>query len=167
MKPSKFDTETNKRITETEVLLGSLGTVEDESMYILENYRKVIPKSYTLLENKYNDVDNDSLCIEIHSNGTYVVTNSELPYTCYNSDDLRFLKELFSKTSFAVEVTERDMGAYIALVSVSAKVNNLEEAGKLIKEYRVQNDLYLADKTTEIIGNDGNIYLDNIKHTYD
>ncbi|WP_241655693.1 hypothetical protein [Enterococcus casseliflavus] len=148
------------RIKSTESFLKTLGTIEDFTYCIVDKYRNTILKSYELYENKYNDVTDDSLCIEIWSNGTYLVTNETLNYYCKSEADLQLLKELFHKTSFCVDVTELNRNGHKATVNVEAIAKNLKELEQLIKEYRVCNSNYLKDKVVEIVGDDGNIYLD-------
>lgn len=148
------------RIKNTESFLKTLGTVKDFTDDITDEYKTIILKSYELYENKYNDVTDDSLCIEIWSNGTYLVTNEDLNYDCESEADLRLLKELFRKTSFCVDVTELNRNGHKARVSVEARAKNLKELEQLIEEYRVCNSNYLKDKVVEIVGDDGNIYLD-------
>ena len=55
-------------------------------------YRNLILKSYELYENKYNATVDDSLCIEVWSNGTYVVTNEDLSFHSACEEDLQELK---------------------------------------------------------------------------
>ncbi|MGC3206483.1 hypothetical protein ACPTFY_14345, partial [Enterococcus faecalis] len=75
--------------------LVSLGTVEDYTEEVAVKYRNLILKSNELYENKYNDTVDDSLCIEVWSNGTYVVTNEDLSFVCDSDEDLQKLKVLF------------------------------------------------------------------------
>lgn len=91
----KLEIAKNERIKITDSFLKTLGTVEDFSEGIADKYRNIILKSYELYENKYNDTVDDSLCIEIWSNGTYVVTNEDLSFDCDSEADLRMLEELF------------------------------------------------------------------------
>ncbi|WP_429976920.1 hypothetical protein [Enterococcus sp. AZ051] len=148
------------RIKSTESFLKTLGTVEDFTDYVTDKYKTIILKSYELYENKYNHVVDDSLCIEIWSDGTYLVTNETLHYDCKSEADLRLLKELFLKTSFCVDVTELNRNGHKAMVDVEARAKNLKELEQLIKEYRVCNSNYLKDKVVEIVGDDGKIYFD-------
>ncbi|MEN2279565.1 hypothetical protein AAH973_01860 [Enterococcus faecalis] len=154
----------DERIKNIESFLKTLGTVEDFTDDIADEYRNVILKSYELYENKYNDSVDDSLCVEVWSNGTYVVTNEDLSFDCENEADLRMLKELFLKTSFCVDVKKLNKIGHTAMLSVKARSKNLKELQQLIEEYRICNSNYLKDKVVEIVGDDGNIYLDRISN---
>ncbi|MGG5311311.1 hypothetical protein [Enterococcus sp. DIV1304_2] len=156
----KLEMAKDERIKKTESFLKTLGTVEDFTDYITDEYKTIILKSYEIYENKYNDVIDDSLCIEIWSNGTYLVTNEDLDYACESEADLRMLKELFRKTSFCLDVRELNKIGFKATLSVKARAKNLKELKQLIEEYRICNSNYLKDKVVEIVGDDGNIYLD-------
>ncbi|EGP5708899.1 hypothetical protein ACJQ40_002317 [Enterococcus faecium] len=153
------------QIKKAETLLKTLGTLEDNSIYIMEEYREEILKSYSLYENKYNDSVDDSLCIEIHSNGTYIVTNDDLPYDSYSIEDRYLLEKLFDETAFVLELTEHHnaLGTYSASVTVNGTANSLSEIKELILQCRQCNDQFLSNKVKEIIGDDGRIYLDRIK----
>lgn len=150
------------RIKETETLLNTLGTVEDISKYTLEEYRDKVPKSYTLYEDKYNDSTDDSLTIEIYADGTYSITNDDLPYSCNSITDLKLLEESFLETPFKLETIERKENGYYASVAVTAKVKNIYDVKRLILQFRTCNDKYLSDKIKEIVGDDGRIYLDRL-----
>ena len=157
----------DKRIEAVTKFLESLGTVEDYTEDVAVKYRNLILKSYELYENKYNDTVDDSLCIEVWSNGTYVVTNEDLSFDCESEEDLQKLKELFVNTSFYVTINELNKVGHKATLSVKAKAKNLRKLGQLIKEYRSCNCKYLKDKVTEIIGDDGRVYLDRISERMD
>ncbi|MEY8307768.1 hypothetical protein AAK913_14350 [Enterococcus faecium] len=131
----------------------------------MEEYREEILKSYSLYENKYNDSVDDSLCIEVHSNGTYIVTNDDLPYGCYSIEDRYLLEKLFDEIAFVLEFTEHHnaLGPYLVSVTVNGTANSLSEVKELILQYRQCNDQFLSSKVKEIIGDDGKIYLDRIK----
>ncbi|HGS8682999.1 TPA: hypothetical protein ACMUAZ_002877 [Enterococcus faecalis] len=156
----KLEIAKNERIKNTESFLKTLGTIEDFSDGIADKYRNIILKSYELYENKYNDTVDDSLCIEVYSNGTYIVTNEDLSFDCESEADLRMLEELFFKTPFYVDVRELNKIGHKATLSVKARAKNLKELEQLIEEYRVCNSNYLKDKVVEIVGDDGNVYLD-------
>lgn len=118
------------RIKETEKMLKTLGTVDDSTELVFENYRNKILRAYDLYENKYNDVSDDTLCVYVYFNGTYVVTNEDLAYVVYSIEDRNLLE------------------------------NDLSEVKELIIKYRACNDIFLSDKVESIIGDDGKIYLD-------
>ncbi|OTN83941.1 hypothetical protein A5819_003491 [Enterococcus sp. 7E2_DIV0204] len=148
--------------TEIEKALNLLGTVEDDSNRIIENYKKEMPHSYLLYENKYNDVSDDTICIEVYSNGSYVVTNDDIPYTCYSKIKLQELEVFFKNTPFLLDVPPVEQERYPVPVSVTARANNLNEVAVLIKTFREINDKVLKEKVKKIKGNDGQIYLDRI-----
>lgn len=150
------------RIKETEKMLKTLGTVDDSTELVSENYRNKILRVYDLYENKYNDVSDDTLCVYVYFNGTYVVTNEDLSYVVYSIEDRNLLEKLFSKTSFEIKVDENKSSdrKYLAYIDVSASANDLSEVKELIIKYRACNDIFLSDKVESIIGDDGKIYLD-------
>ncbi len=76
------------------------------------------------------------------------------------------LKELFVNTSFYITINELNKVGHKATLSVKAKAK-FKELGQLIKEYRSCNCKYLKDKVTEIIGDDGRVYLDRISERMD
>ncbi|GGD04487.1 hypothetical protein [Enterococcus wangshanyuanii] len=131
---------------EIEKVLNRLGTVEDDSDRIIEEYKKEMPHSYLLYENKYNDVSDDTICIEVYSNGSYVVTNDDLPYTCYSKIELQELKVSFENTPFLLNVPPTNQETYPVLVSVTAQANNLNEVTLLIETFRKINDAFLRNK---------------------
>jgi hypothetical protein len=142
---------------EIERVLNNLGTVEDVSSEIIEEFKEEMPYSYLLYENKYNDVSDDSICIEVYSNGTFIVTNEDLPYNYSTRKEEKELKNLFNNTEFDVKNKNN------AVISVSAKANNLNEVKNLIDLYRNLNDRFLIDKVVEVTGDDGKTYLDRIQ----
>lgn len=150
------------RIRDTETLLQTLGTVEDFSNDTLESYKTKIPKTYALYENKYNDSVDDSLCIELYTEGTYLITNDDLPYSCYSKNDRQLLEELFYETPFELEINEHKGETYAASISVSAWAKNIYEVKGLILQFRSCNDGFLANKVQEKVGDDGHIYLDRL-----
>ena len=111
----------DKRIEAVTKFLESLGTVEDYTEDVAVKYRNLILKSYELYENKYNDTVDDSLCIEVWSNGTYVVTNEDLSFDCESEEDLQKLKELFVNTSFYITINELNKVGHKATLSVKLK----------------------------------------------
>lgn len=150
------------RIKETEKMLKTLGTVDDGTELLSENYRNKILRVYDLYENKYNAISDDTLCVYVYSNGTYVVTNEDLPYTVYTIEERDLLQKLFAKTSFEIKVAENKslVRKYLAYIDVSASANDLSKVKELIIKYRDCNDIFLSDKVESIIGDDGKIYLD-------
>ncbi|EPI26100.1 hypothetical protein D352_00150 [Enterococcus faecium LA4B-2] len=149
-------------IKEIEKLLKTLGTLEDYSEYVKAEYKNQILKVYDLYENKYNDSCDDSLCIEVHINGTCIITNDDLPYDVLSVKDYELLKNVFENTPFELKINEHKHSniSYYGSAVVTATANNLSELKNLILQYRACNDRFLSDKVEEIKGDDGKIYLD-------
>ena len=135
-------------IKEIEKLLKTLGTLEDYSEYVKVEYKNQILKVYDLYENKYNDSCDDSLCIEVHTNGVCIITNDDLPYDVLSIKDYELLKNVFENTPFELKINERQHSniSYYASAVVTATENNLYELNDLIIQYRECNDRLLSDK---------------------
>lgn len=69
--------------------------------------------------------------------------------------------------NYSGTINELNKVGHKATLSVKAKAKNLRKLGQLIKEYRSCNCKYLKDKVTEIIGDDGRVYLDRISERMD
>lgn len=140
------------RIKETEKMLKTLGTVDDSTELVSENYRNKILRVYDLYENKYNDVSDDTLCVYVYFNGTYVVTNEDLSYVVYSIEDRNLLEKLFSKTSFEIKVDENKSSdrKYLAYIDVSASANDLSEVKELIIKYRACNDIFYLTRWNQL-----------------
>lgn len=148
---------------EIETKLRTLGSFDDVSEYILEKYRQETPYSYLLFQNKYNDTIDDTITIEVNSDGTFRLSNDDLAYDSATIVEKEQWEQLFSNTSFSVDITNLRGKEDSYSLAVSAKATSWDDVVKLIKTYRDCNDLFLADKVREIKGSNGKFYLDRIE----
>lgn len=147
---------------EIEKKLKTLGSFDDVSEYILEKYRQETPYSYLLFQNKYNDTIDDSITIEVNSDGTFRISNDDLAYDSATITEKNYWEKLFSDTSFNVEISNLRGEDNSYILAVSAKATNWEEVVSLVKLYRERNDQFLADKVSLKLNRNGEEYYDRI-----
>ena len=141
-------------IQQVERCLKQLGETEDRSEELV-GYEAM--KLFTLYENKYEDVSDDSVDICLYRDMEIEVFNEALPFSPQTEEERMYLLALFKDSSFTVDSSSQNG------VSVSNKTSNLEDLSKIIKEYQRLRTKYLnkygATTYYEQVLEDGTITL--------
>jgi len=141
-------------IQQVERCLKQLGETEDRSEELVGDEAM---KLFTLYENKYEDVSDDSVDICLYRDMEIEVFNEALPFYPQTEEERKYLLALFKDSSFTVDSSSQNV------VSVSNKTSNLEDLSKIIKKYQRLRTKYLnkygATTYYEQVLEDGTITL--------
>ena len=121
-------------IQQVERCLKQLGETEDRSEELV-GYEAM--KLFTLYENKYEDVSDDSVDICLYRDMEIEVFNEALPFSPQTEEERKYLLALFEDSSFTVDSPSQNV------VSVSNKTSGFEDLSKIIKEYQRLRTKYL------------------------
>ena len=121
-------------IQQVERCLKQLGETEDRSEELVGDEAM---KLFTLYENKYEDVSDDSVDICLYRDMEIEVFNEALPFSPQTEEERKYLLALFEDSSFTVDSPSQNV------VSVSNKTSGFEDLSKIIKEYQRLRTKYL------------------------
>ncbi|AZP91663.1 MULTISPECIES: hypothetical protein [Enterococcus] len=132
--------------------LDQLGISEDRSEELINDEAL---KLFTLFENKYEDVSDDSVDICLYRDGIIEISNEALPFSPQSMEERVYLTNLFSDSNFTVTSTSN------RFIHVTSKMRKIEDLQELIQEYRSLRTQYLnkygATTYYETVLEDGSI----------
>lgn len=132
--------------------LNQLGTTEDRSEELIIDEAL---KLFSLFENKYEDVSDDSVDICVYTDGLIEISNEALPFVPQSTEESTYLSNLFSRSKFSVISTSN------LSIFVTSKTSRIEELQDLVQEYRALRTQYLnkygATTYYETVLDDGSI----------
>lgn len=132
--------------------LNQLGTTEDRSEELIIDEGL---KLFSLFEDKYEDVSDDSVDICVYRDGLMEISNEALPFSPQSMEECTYLSNLFSDSNFSVISTSNNS------IFVTTKTSRIEELQNLVQEYRMLRTQYLdkygATTYYETVLDDGSV----------
>ncbi|MGM0294518.1 hypothetical protein [Enterococcus mundtii] len=114
--------------------LDQLGISEDRSEELINDEAL---KLFTLFENKYEDVSDDSVDICLYRDGIIEISNEALPFSPQSMEERVYLIKLFTDSNFTVISTSN------RFIHVTSKMSRIEDLQELVQEYRTLRTQYL------------------------
>lgn len=114
--------------------LEQLGIFEDRSEELINDEAL---KLFTLFENKYEDVSDDSIDICAYRDGLIEISNEALPFSPQSMEERAYLTNLFTDSNYTV-ISTSNLSTY-----VTNKTRRIEDLQDLVQEYRTLRTQYL------------------------